>query len=112
MAAVPVVIAKKRRRRQESTKEAKGPRFNIVSALLFLALFAAGFLSSAATRSPHGIVLGLVLGLIFTAAPKIAGAVVMPGDGKLLREHARQNDSVAQFAGVGRTAYRRALKLR
>jgi len=72
MAAVPVVIAKKRRRRQESTKEAKGPRFNIVSALLFLALFAAGFLSSAATRSPHGIVLGLVLGLIFTAAPKIA----------------------------------------
>jgi len=72
MAAVPVVIAKKRRRRQESSHEAKGPRFNIVSVLLFLALFAAGFLSSAATRSPHGIVLGLVLGLIFTAAPKIA----------------------------------------
>jgi regulator of protease activity HflC (stomatin/prohibitin superfamily) len=72
MAAVPVVIAKKRRRRQESSHEAKGPRFNIVSVLLFLALFAAGFLSSAATRSPHGLVLGFVLGLIFTAAPKIA----------------------------------------
>ena len=72
MAAVPVVIAKKRRQRHESSKEAKGPRLNIVSALLVLGLFAAGFISSAATRSPHGIALGAVLGLIFAAAPKIA----------------------------------------
>jgi regulator of protease activity HflC (stomatin/prohibitin superfamily) len=72
MAAVPVVIAKKRRHRQQPSKEAKGPRLNIVSALLLLGLLAAGFISSAATRSPHGIALGAVLGLIFAAAPKIA----------------------------------------
>jgi regulator of protease activity HflC (stomatin/prohibitin superfamily) len=50
----------------------RGVRGNIIALVVFLALFAAGFIVSALQRSPHGIVSGMVVGLLLAQAPKIA----------------------------------------
>jgi regulator of protease activity HflC (stomatin/prohibitin superfamily) len=50
----------------------RGVRGNIIALVVFLVVFAAGFLVSALQRSPHGIVSGLVVGLLLAQAPKIA----------------------------------------
>ena len=50
----------------------RGARGNIIALVVFLVVFAAGFLVSAAQRSPHGIIIGIVLGLVLAQAPKIA----------------------------------------
>jgi len=40
--------------------------------VVFLVVFAAGFVVSALQRSPHGIIVGLVVGLVLAQSPKIA----------------------------------------
>ena len=50
----------------------RGVRGNIIALVVFLVVFAAGFLVSALQRSPHGIVSGMVVGLLLAQAPKIA----------------------------------------
>jgi regulator of protease activity HflC (stomatin/prohibitin superfamily) len=47
-------------------------RFNIVAALLLLLSVGAGFAVSAAQKSPHGIIIGIVVGLILMLSPRIA----------------------------------------
>jgi hypothetical protein len=47
-------------------------RFNIVAALVLLASIGAGFAVSAAQKSPHGIIIGIVVGLILMLSPRIA----------------------------------------
>jgi regulator of protease activity HflC (stomatin/prohibitin superfamily) len=47
-------------------------RTNIVALLVLIVFFGAGFAVSASQKSPHGIVLGLVLGVIFMQSPKVA----------------------------------------
>ncbi len=47
-------------------------RFNIVAALVLLVSIAAGFAVSAAQKSPHGIIIGIVVGLILMLSPRIA----------------------------------------
>jgi len=50
----------------------RGARGNIIALVVFLVVFVAGFLVSAAQRSPHGIITGIVVGLVLAQAPKIA----------------------------------------
>ena len=47
-------------------------RFNIVAALVLLLSIGAGFAVSAAQKSPHGIIVGVVVGLILMLSPRIA----------------------------------------
>jgi regulator of protease activity HflC (stomatin/prohibitin superfamily) len=47
-------------------------RFNIVAALVLLLSIGAGFAVSAAQKSPHGIIVGIVVGLILMLSPRIA----------------------------------------
>ena len=47
-------------------------RFNIVAALVLLVSIGAGFAVSAAQKSPHGIIVGIVVGLILMQSPRIA----------------------------------------
>jgi regulator of protease activity HflC (stomatin/prohibitin superfamily) len=49
-----------------------GPRVNIVAVGVFLAFLAGGFLASAAAQSPHGLIVGVLLGGIGAMSPKIA----------------------------------------
>jgi regulator of protease activity HflC (stomatin/prohibitin superfamily) len=48
------------------------PRFNVISALVFLAPVALGALTLLATGNPFGLVAALVLGILLAQAPKIA----------------------------------------
>ena len=71
--AAPVVVAKKRRQRPQESKEIKSSqRLNVVAALVFLALVAAGAISTIATRNPFGSIVGSLLGALLAASPKIA----------------------------------------
>jgi regulator of protease activity HflC (stomatin/prohibitin superfamily) len=47
-------------------------RFNIVAALVLLLSIGAGFAVSAAQKSPHGLIVGIVVGLILMLSPRIA----------------------------------------
>jgi regulator of protease activity HflC (stomatin/prohibitin superfamily) len=47
-------------------------RFNIVAVFVLLLSVAVGFSVSAAQKSPHGIVIGIVVGLILMLSPRIA----------------------------------------
>ena len=49
-----------------------GPRFNIISTIVFLVFALLGLLVSAGTQRPAGVILGVILGGILAQAPKIA----------------------------------------
>ncbi len=49
-----------------------GPRFNIVSTIVFLVFAVIGLANTIASQSPAGLILGIVLGWIFGQSPKIA----------------------------------------
>ncbi|MGH7620023.1 MAG: slipin family protein [Gemmatimonadaceae bacterium] len=62
-----------RRRRPRSESLAKvAVRSNVVSIIILLAFLASGFILSAQQRSPHGIIVGLILGLVFMQSPRVA----------------------------------------
>lgn len=54
------------------TSPGSGPRFNIVSTIVFLGFALLGGAVSLSAQSPVGLILGLVVGWIFAQAPKIA----------------------------------------
>jgi regulator of protease activity HflC (stomatin/prohibitin superfamily) len=58
-------------RPQQQTPQVNA-RFNIVAALVLLLSIGAGFAVSAAQKSPHGIIVGIVVGLILMLSPRIA----------------------------------------
>jgi regulator of protease activity HflC (stomatin/prohibitin superfamily) len=60
------------RRRSQKEMPSQSVRANIVSVLVLFIFLGAGFGMSAQQRSPHGIILGVVLGLIFMQSPKVA----------------------------------------
>jgi regulator of protease activity HflC (stomatin/prohibitin superfamily) len=68
-------MPKKTKARAARPKE-QGPqvnaRFNIVAALVLLLSIGAGFAVSAAQKSPHGLIVGIVVGLILMLSPRIA----------------------------------------
>jgi len=47
-------------------------RFNIVAAFVLLLSVAGGFSVSAAQKSPHGVIIGIIVGLILMLSPRIA----------------------------------------
>jgi regulator of protease activity HflC (stomatin/prohibitin superfamily) len=60
------------RRRSQKEMPSQSVRANIVSVLVLFIFLGAGFGMSAQQKSPHGIILGVVLGLIFMQSPKVA----------------------------------------
>jgi regulator of protease activity HflC (stomatin/prohibitin superfamily) len=58
-------------RPQQQTPQVNA-RFNIVAALVLLLSIGAGFAVSAAQKSPHGLIVGIVVGLILMLSPRIA----------------------------------------
>jgi regulator of protease activity HflC (stomatin/prohibitin superfamily) len=58
-------------RPQQQTPQVNA-RFNIVAALVLLLSVGAGFAVSAAQKSPHGLIVGIVVGLILMLSPRIA----------------------------------------
>jgi regulator of protease activity HflC (stomatin/prohibitin superfamily) len=58
-------------RPQQQTPQVNA-RFNIVAALVLLLSIGAGFAVSAAQKSPHGLIVGIVAGLILMLSPRIA----------------------------------------
>ena len=67
-------MPKSKSRKSSSTKQAPqvDVRVNVVSIIILLASIASGVAASASQRSPHGIITGIVLGLILMQSPKIA----------------------------------------
>jgi regulator of protease activity HflC (stomatin/prohibitin superfamily) len=59
-----------RRRRVDAPKV--DVHVNIVALLVLLVFLAAGVAVSSAQRSPHGIIIGAILGLIFMLSPRVA----------------------------------------
>jgi regulator of protease activity HflC (stomatin/prohibitin superfamily) len=64
--------AKARAARPQQQGPQVNARFNIVAALVLLLSIGAGFTVSAAQKSPHGIIVGIVVGLILMLSPRIA----------------------------------------
>jgi len=67
-------MAKSSSRRRPNAQEPsqRGLRVNIVSVLIFLVAIAAGVTVSAAQRSPHGVIIGLIAGIVLAQSPKVA----------------------------------------
>ena len=67
-------MPKKKSRKRASAKPAQqvDVRVNVISIIILLAAIASGVGASASQRSPHGIITGIVLGLILMQSPKIA----------------------------------------
>jgi len=67
-------MPKKKSRKRASAKPAQqvDVRVNVISIIILLAAIASGGGASASQRSPHGIITGIVLGLILMQSPKIA----------------------------------------
>jgi len=67
-------MPKKKSRKRASAKPAQqvDVRVNVISIIILLAAIASGVGASASQRSPHGIITGIVLGLIMMQSPKIA----------------------------------------
>lgn len=67
-------MAKSSSRRRPNAQEPsqRGLRVNIVSVLIFLVAIAAGVTVSAAQRSPHGIIIGIIAGIVLAQSPKVA----------------------------------------
>lgn len=57
---------------RSSGRPGRGPRFNIVAAVILLAGIGLGAGLSAATGSPFPVIIGALLGAIFAQAPKVA----------------------------------------
>jgi regulator of protease activity HflC (stomatin/prohibitin superfamily) len=60
------------RRRAQKEMPSQSVRANIVSVLVLLIFLGAGVGMSAQAKTPHGIILGVVLGLIFMQSPRVA----------------------------------------
>jgi len=67
-------MPKKKSRKRASAKPAQqvDVRVNVISIIILLAAIASGVGASASQRSPHGIITGIVLGMILMQSPKIA----------------------------------------
>ena len=67
-------MPKSKSRKRASAKPAQqvDVRVNVISIIILLAAIASGGGASASQRSPHGIITGIVLGLILMQSPKIA----------------------------------------
>jgi len=64
--------SKSRKRASRKSAQQIDVRFNVVSIIILLASIGSGVAASAAQRSPHGIIIGVVLGVILMQSPKVA----------------------------------------
>jgi regulator of protease activity HflC (stomatin/prohibitin superfamily) len=55
-----------------ATSPQSGPRFNVVSLLIFVVPFLIGLLMSIGLSSPFGVIVGLLLGVLGMLAPRVA----------------------------------------
>jgi regulator of protease activity HflC (stomatin/prohibitin superfamily) len=55
-----------------ATSAQSGPRFNVVSLLIFVVPFLIGLLMSIGLSSPFGVIIGLLLGVLGMLAPRVA----------------------------------------
>jgi len=67
-------MPKSKSRKRASAKPAQqvDVRVNVISIIILLASIGSGVAASAAQRSPHGIIIGVVLGVILMQSPKVA----------------------------------------
>ena len=67
-------MPKSKSRKSASAKPAQqvDVRVNVISIIILLASIGSGVAASAAQRSPHGIIIGVVLGVILMQSPKVA----------------------------------------
>jgi len=67
-------MPKSKSRKRKSAKPAQqvDVRVNVISIIILLASIGSGVAASAAQRSPHGIIIGVVLGIILMQSPKVA----------------------------------------
>ena len=61
-----------RRRPKVQTQTQVNVRTNIVSLLVLFAFLAAGVAASASQKTPFGVIVGVVLGIVFMQSPKVA----------------------------------------
>jgi regulator of protease activity HflC (stomatin/prohibitin superfamily) len=64
--------SKSRKRASRKSAQQIDVRVNVVSIMILLASIASGVTASAAQKSPHGIITGVVLGIILMQSPKVA----------------------------------------
>lgn len=62
----------KKRKQGNGADPTRAPRLNVVAALIFILFIAGGAAWSAATRTPVAAIAGVIFGLLFAAAPRIA----------------------------------------
>src|SRR5678809_344799 len=64
--------SKSRKRASAKPAQQVDVRVNVISIIILLASIGSGVAASAAQRSPHGIIIGVVLGVILMQSPKVA----------------------------------------